>query len=61
MIQTKRLTGMCPTDNKDAQVKSLDGNKYAQVFSNWTYFSEIYPMANKDDAETSAEDVHNGA
>ena len=33
----------------DVQVKSLDLNRYAQVLSNWTYFAEIYPMAQKAD------------
>ena len=33
----------------DSQVNSLDGNQYAQVNSNGTYFSEIYPMAKKSD------------
>ena len=34
----------------DVWEKSLDGNRYTQVFSNGTYFAEIYPMANKDDS-----------
>jgi hypothetical protein len=31
-------------------VKSLDGNRYSQVFSNITFFAKIYPMARKKDA-----------
>ena len=50
LFQTKRLTGMCATDTMDIRLKSLDGNQYAQVFSNGAYFSEIYPMAKKADA-----------
>ena len=41
---------MWATDTMDIQVKYLDGNRYAQVFSNGTYFDEIYPMAKKADA-----------
>ena len=31
------------------RVKYLDGNRYAQVFSNGKYFSEIYIMSKKAD------------
>jgi hypothetical protein len=31
----------------DARCKSLDGNKYAQVFANKAYFSRVYPMDSK--------------
>ena len=41
---------MCSTDTMDGQVKSLYRNWYAQVFSNGTYFAEIYPIEKKDDA-----------
>ena len=41
---------MWAMDTMYGRVKYLDGNRYAQVFSNGTYFSEIYPMANKADA-----------
>jgi hypothetical protein len=34
----------------DSGVKSLDGNQYAQVFSNGGFFAEVYPMARKADA-----------
>ena len=34
-------------------VHYLYGNQYAQVFSNWTYFSEIYKMAKKSDVGQS--------
>ena len=49
VFQTKRLAGMWATDTMDRRVNSLDGNQYAQVFSHGIYFSEIYPMAKKDD------------
>ena len=49
VFQTKSLTGMWATDTIDRRVKSLDGNRYAQVFSNGTYFSEIYLMSRKYD------------
>ena len=31
----------------DGRVKSLDGNLYAQVFSNKTIFAAVYPMDSK--------------
>jgi hypothetical protein len=50
MFQTKRLAGMWASDTMDGRVKSLDGNRYAQVFSNGSFFAEVYPMARKADA-----------
>jgi hypothetical protein len=52
-FQTKRLDGMWASDTMDGRVKSIDGNRYAQVFSNGSYFAEIYPMASKADAGTA--------
>ena len=49
-FQTKRLSGMWASDTMDGRVKSLDGNRYGQVFSNGSFFAEIYPMARKADA-----------
>ena len=40
---------MWATDTMYGQVKSFDGNLYAQLLSNGTYFSEINPMAKKAD------------
>jgi hypothetical protein len=34
MFQTKRLAGKWASNTMDGRVKSLDGNQYAQVFSN---------------------------
>ena len=34
----------------DARCKSLEGNKYAQVFVNKAFFSRIYPMDSKKKA-----------
>ena len=53
VFQTKRLTCMWVTDTMDVRVKSLDRNRYSQVFSNGTYFYEIYSMDNKSDAGES--------
>ena len=50
VFQAKRLTCMWSTYTMDGRVKSLDGNQYSQVFSNGTYFAEIYPMSKKNDA-----------
>ncbi len=49
-FQKKRLDGMWASDTMDGRVKSLDGNRYGQVFSNGNFFAEIYPMQRKADA-----------
>ena len=49
VFQTKSLTGMWATDTMYVRVKYLDGNRYAQVFSNGTYFAEMYLMYKKAD------------
>jgi hypothetical protein len=50
MFQTKGLAGKWASDTMDGRVKLLDGNQYAQVFSNGGFFAEVYPMACKADA-----------
>ena len=50
VFQTKSITGMWATDTMNKRVKFLEGNLYAQVFSNGTYFAEIYPRSKKADA-----------
>jgi hypothetical protein len=50
MYGKKRLRGMWASDTMDGRVKSLDGNRYAQVFANGSFFAEIYPMATKASA-----------
>ncbi len=50
MFQSKRLKGMWATDTMDGRVKSLDGNRCGQVFSNGTCFAEVCPMQKKSDA-----------
>ena len=50
VFHTKRITGMWAKDTMDVRVKSLDENRYVLVFSNGTYFDEIYPIAKKSDA-----------
>jgi hypothetical protein len=50
MFQTKRLDGMWASDTIDGRVKSMDGNRYGQVFSNGKLFAEIYSMVRKADA-----------
>jgi hypothetical protein len=42
---------MWVSDIMDDRVKSLDGNRYAQVFANGSFFAEIYPMATKAGAD----------
>ena len=50
MFRRKTLDGKWSTDTLDGRVKSLDGNRYAQVFANKGYFSKIYPMDSKGKA-----------
>ena len=53
MFQTKKLTCIWATDKMDGRVNSLDGNRYAHVLSNKTYFAEIFQMAKKADTGQS--------
>ena len=50
MFERKALRGQCSTDTMDGRCKSLDGNRYAQVFANKDYFQRIYPMDSKKKA-----------
>jgi hypothetical protein len=47
MFERKRLRGTWSSDTMDGRVKSIDRNRYAQVFANGSFFAEIYPMATK--------------
>ena len=47
VFSRKTLSGEWSTDTMDGRCKSLDGNRYAQVFANKKYFSHIYPMDSK--------------
>ena len=44
MFLNKRLDGMWESDTMDGQKKALDGNRYSQVFYNFTFFADKYPM-----------------
>ena len=47
----KTLDGQWSTDTIDSNCgKSLDGNRYAQVFSNKNYYAKVYPIESKDKA-----------
>ena len=50
MYTRKTLKGEWATDTIDARCKSLDGNKYAQVFANKKFFAKLYPMDTKSKA-----------
>ena len=50
MYEAKRLTGTWSTDTIDGRTKSLDGNRYAQIFANKQYFAKLYPMDSKGKA-----------
>ena len=50
MFQRKALAGSWSTDTMDGQSKSLEGNRFVQVFTNKAYFSRIYPMNSKQKA-----------
>ena len=47
-FQKKTFKAHVYTDTMDARVKSIDGNRYGQVFATKDFFCEIYPMATKD-------------
>ncbi len=49
----KRLTGRFTTDTINADVKSLDGYKYAQAFTHKNGFAAIYPMEQLGGLDTS--------
>ena len=46
----KTLTGAWATDTVNGRTKSLDGNRYAQIFTNKNYFAKLYPMDTKSKA-----------
>ena len=50
VFSRKTLNGDWSTDTLDGRCKSLEGNRYAQVFANKHYFSRIYPMDSKKKA-----------
>ena len=50
MFDHKTLAGRWSTDTMDGRIKSLNGNRHAQVFSNDSYFVKIYPMDTKSKA-----------
>ena len=50
IFSRKTLRGEWSTDTMDGRCKSLDGNKYAQVFANKSYFAKLYPMDSKSKA-----------
>ena len=47
MYERPRIRGIVYTDTMDGQHKSLDGNKYAQIFATDFHFSAVYPMESK--------------
>ena len=50
MYERPRIRGVVYTDTMDGQHKSLDGNKFAQVFATDFHFSAVYPMESKGHA-----------
>ena len=47
MFELKRLRQDMYTDTLDGRCKSMDGNRYGQVFANKSFFAAIYPMDTK--------------
>ena len=47
MYHIKTLRGQWATDTIDGRTKSLDGNRYAQIFTSKQYFANLYPMDSK--------------
>ena len=50
MFEVKRIHGMMSTDTMDARCKSINGQKYSQVFGNKQFFIEAYPIKKKSHA-----------
>ena len=50
VFKRKTLQGQWSSDTMEGRCKSLDGNKYAQVFANKAYFAKLYPMDSKSKA-----------
>ena len=50
MYERPQVRCVVYTDTMDGQHKSLDGNKFAQVFANDFHFSAVYPMESKGHA-----------
>ena len=49
MFGVKRLNCMMATDTLDAQVKSIHGQQYCQVFGNKDFFVEAHPIEKRSD------------
>ena len=47
MYECPWLRGVVYTDTMHGHFKSLDGNKYAQIFATEDYFAAAYPMESK--------------
>ena len=47
MYERPRLHGVVYTDTMHGHFKSLDGNKYTQIFATEDYFAVAYPMESK--------------
>ena len=50
MYERPRIRGTIYTNSMGGWHKSLDGNKYAQVFANDSFFAVSYPMDKKSSA-----------
>ena len=50
VFHRKTLAGAWSTDTMDGRSVSLEGNRYAQVFTNKNYFARLYPMDTKSKA-----------
>ena len=50
MYERPRICGVVYTDTMDGQHKSLEGDKFAQVFAMDFHFSAVYPMESKGHA-----------
>ena len=58
MFERPRIRGMMYSDTLDGKYKSLDGNRYAQVFANESFFVASYPIPTKGYAGDAFEDVY---
>ena len=47
MFERPRIKGAIFIETMEGQYNSLDENRYAQVFANWSFFADAYPMEKK--------------
>jgi hypothetical protein len=57
-LMYRHLRSSVYTDTMFASIKSLQGNKCAQIFTTWFQWVVAYPIPSKDDARHSLDRLH---